>query len=88
MAVGDEAGGDAEEGFVDVVASFPAVAEASLSAVDGERAVFAVVHVAQAAQGVHVIAGDLEFLLFQRVSPGAVRRRGVQGSAGQAARHS
>ena len=38
MSVGDQAGGEAEEGFMDVVASFPPDAEASEAVEPGDRA--------------------------------------------------
>lgn len=38
VSVGDEAGGEAEEGFVDVVASFPADAQAAEAVQPGDGA--------------------------------------------------
>jgi hypothetical protein len=37
VAVGDQAGGEAEEGLVDVVASFPADAQAAEAVQPGDR---------------------------------------------------
>jgi hypothetical protein len=38
VAVGDQAGGEAKEGFVDVVASFPSDAQAAEAVQPGDRA--------------------------------------------------
>jgi hypothetical protein len=49
VAVGDQAGGEAEEGFVDVVASFPADPEAAEAVQPGDRPLDHVAEDAQAA---------------------------------------
>lgn len=49
VAVGDEAGGEAKEGFVDVVASFPADPQPALAVQPGDRPLDHIPEDAQAA---------------------------------------
>lgn len=89
MAVGDEAGGEAEEGFVDIVASFPADAEASEAVEPGNGALDDPAVNAQAGAVWDSTAGDHRFdaqgpdqAAVLVVVVAAVAEQGVRPSAG------